>query len=67
MFPESTQSSFSFPDFSLPLQDLPVNLVTLAFGGGVAQSVERAAPGEKVVGSIPAVAAHSLQFSVSIM
>ena len=29
-------------------------------GGGVAQSVERATPGEKVPGSIPAVAARSL-------
>ena len=29
-------------------------------GGGVAQSVERATPGEEVPGSIPAVAARSL-------
>ena len=29
-------------------------------GGAVAQSVERAAPGEGVPGSIPAVAARSL-------
>ena len=29
-------------------------------GGGVAQSVERATPGEDVPGSIPAVAARSL-------
>ena len=29
-------------------------------GGGVAQSVERATPGEEVLGSIPAVAARSL-------
>ena len=29
-------------------------------GGGVAQSVERATPGEENPGSIPAVAAHSL-------
>ena len=29
-------------------------------GGAVAQSVERATPGEEVPGSIPAVAAHSL-------
>ena len=30
-------------------------------GGAVAQSVERASPGEEVPGSIPAVAARSLQ------
>ena len=29
-------------------------------GGSVAQSLERATPGEEVPGSIPAVAAHSL-------
>ena len=29
-------------------------------GGAVAQSVERATPGQEVPGSIPAVAAHSL-------
>ena len=29
-------------------------------GGGLAQSVERATPGEEVPGSIPAVAARSL-------
>ena len=43
---------------------------TLAKGGGggaVAQSVERAAPGEAVLGSIPAVAARFLLFgSVSV-
>ena len=31
-----------------------------ALGGAVAQSVERATPGEEVPGSIPAVAARSL-------
>ena len=36
-------------------------------GGAVAQSVERATSGEEVPGSIPAVAARSLQFgSVSV-
>ena len=35
------------------------NSVGLA-GGAVAQSVERATPGEEVPGSIPAVAARSL-------
>ena len=36
-------------------------------GGAVAQSVERATPGEEVPGSIPAVAARSLQVgSVSV-
>ena len=36
-------------------------------GGAVAQSVERATPGEEVPGSIPAVAARSLQIgSVSV-
>ena len=36
-------------------------------GRGVAQSVEREAPGEKVSSSIPAVAARSLQVeSVSV-
>ena len=30
------------------------------WGGGLAQSVERATPGEEVQGSIPAVAARSL-------
>ena len=30
------------------------------FGGAVAQSVERATPGEEVPGSIPSVAARSL-------
>ena len=36
-------------------------------GGAVAQSVERATPGEKVPGSIPAVAARSLlAVSVSV-
>ena len=36
-------------------------------GGAVAQSVERATPGEDVPGSIPAVAAHSLPVeSVSV-
>ena len=35
--------------------------------GSVAQSVERAAPGEEVLGSIPAVAARSLLIgSVSV-
>ena len=33
---------------------------TLLPGGAVAQSVERATPGEEVPGSIPAVAARSL-------
>ena len=36
-------------------------------GGVVAQSVERATPGEDVPGSVPAVAARSLLFgSVSV-
>ena len=39
----------------------------LTVGGGVAQSIECAIPGEEVVGSIPAVAARSLLVeSVSI-
>ena len=37
-------------------------------GGAVAQSVERATPGEEVLGSIPAVVAHSLLVgSVSVL
>ena len=32
----------------------------LSVGGAVAQSVERATPGEELPGSIPAVAARSL-------
>ena len=45
-----------------------VNEFRLVLGGGaVAQSVERATPGEEVPGSIPAVAARSLQVgSVSV-
>ena len=36
-------------------------------GGGVAQSVEHATPGEDIPGSIPSVAARSLLFgSVSV-
>ena len=34
--------------------------IVCRLGGAVAQSVERATPGEKVPGSIPAVAARSL-------
>ena len=34
--------------------------LTAIAGGAVAQSVERATPGEEVPGSIPAVAARSL-------
>ena len=34
--------------------------ISVAKGGAVAQSAERAAPGEEVVGSIPTVAARTL-------
>ena len=37
-----------------------VNYFCLSIERGVAQSVERSSPGEKVPGSIPAVAARSL-------
>ena len=39
---------------------LCVIALILAAGGAVAQSVERASPGEEVLGSIPALAARSL-------
>ena len=43
------------------------NESTYTYGGAVAQSVERATPGEEVLGSISAVAAGSLLvWSVSV-
>ena len=42
-------------------------LVSIKVGGAVAQSVERATPGEEIPGSIPAVATRSLLVGVSIM
>ena len=39
---------------------LPEDALNWGGGGAVAQSVERATPGEEVPGSIPAVAARSL-------
>ena len=49
-------SSFSIANFSA----CPSFCLLVCVGGAVAQSVERATPGEEVPGSIPASAARSL-------
>ena len=61
---EERRHHISFKNYSF----VPKNSFRLFLSiGTVAQSVERATPGQEVPGSIPAVAASSLLVGVSIM
>ena len=56
----SPSVSDSLPAMNLLCFNEHTHIYFNAMGGAVAQSVERATPGEEVPGSIPAVAARSL-------